>query len=122
MSHDTDRAAADFEPSMLIEFFGGLPHWTAEAGLSPAGAEVVADELERLVETVQSAGYPPRPIDGPEPSSFPPPSNRIAAAGTQLVGLLRGLDDAAWSHEVGARPIIDHCRSTVAVLQDQATS
>ena len=98
----------------LLSFFSGLPHWVADAGFSPDGAQAAADRMEDFVETLQSAGYPPVDVDGPDPESFPPPSNRIAAAATQSEGLLRGLDPAGWDTEVGDHTIVEHAR--VAIL------
>lgn len=106
----------------LIAFISGIPHWVADAGLSPEGAHESAEVLEALVSTLQSAGYPPVDVSGPEPASFPPPSNRIAAAANQAEGLLRGLDPEGWSIEVGEETIEEHVRTAMGHLQSLATN
>lgn len=106
----------------LVEFFSGIPHWTADAGLSQQSAYAVADDLERLVEVAQSAGYPPVDTDGPDPSSFPEPSSRIAAAGNQLSGLLRALDDDGWTHRVSDHTVEEHGVIVMHQLKQRAAN
>ena len=96
----------------LVEFFAGLPHRVAGAGLSPDDVVAVADLLDDLVQSVESAGYPPVEVDGPDPERFPPGSERIAAASNQLHGLLLGLDDSGWGAGAGADTVAERCRST----------
>lgn len=108
--------------SELIDFFSGIPHWTADAGLSKEAAYRVADDLERFVEIAQAAGYPPVEAHGPEPSSFPEPSNRIAAAGNQLQGLLGGLDGDGWNHVVGGQTVEEHGAMIMDQLRQRATN
>lgn len=106
----------------LIEFYAHLPVWVASAGLSSEAALDTADELEALVGVVQSAGYPPKDVDGPDPSSFPPPSDRIAGASTQIHGLLSGLNDDGWKTEVSGSTIADHCANTRDQITDRSTT
>lgn len=106
----------------LLSFFSGLHHWVADAGLSSEGAQRAAEVLEDFVETAQSAGYPPVDVEGPDPDSFPPPSNRIAAAATQSEGLLRGLDPAGWDAPVGDESVEALARRTRDELRSLATS
>lgn len=88
-----------------IDFFGGIPHRVAHAGLSAAQAENLADQLERLVILVQDLGYPPAAVDGPDPESFPSPWDRIAAAANQLAGLVQGIPDHAWSDDADGETV-----------------
>jgi len=86
-----------------------------------SSATTAADLLDRLVETLQSAGYPPVDVDGPDPDSFPPPTDRIAAAATQCEGLMRGLDPAGWQTEVGDQSIAEHTQHAVTHLRSMTT-
>ena len=106
----------------LVDFFADLPHWVADAGLSEEAAVGVADDLERLVEIAQDAGFPPVPADGPDPSSFPEPCDRIAAASNQLRGLFGGLGGEGWSHVVGDHTVEEHGAMVMRQVQQRATN
>jgi len=110
------------ETDELLSFYAGLPAWVADAGLSEEAAVQTADDLEALVEFVQQAGYPPVEVDGPDPSSFPPPSDRIAGAANQLHGLLRGLDPAGWDTAVNGTNVAERCAATRSLLTERSAT
>ncbi len=125
MPSKTDTGASTvpaLDESGIRRFFSGIPHWTAGAGLSPSGAESVANELEQLGELLRRLPIEPTETDGPDPAAFPPPSDRIAAAGATIDSQIQSMTDAEMSADIDGRSVVDHCRQTMQALQDLATT
>lgn len=126
MAHSLADPGADDEivhgpdRSHLRRFFTSLPHRVADAGLTAHAATEVADLLEALVQAVESAQFPRTEATGPDPDDFPPPSDRIAAAGNDLEALFGGLGDEGWSAPTdGGTTVTERLEADHAVLVER---
>lgn len=85
----------------MFDFFSGLPHRVADAGLSPEQVTAVAQLLEDFADHLETTGYGSEPADGPDPDGFPGDAGRIAEAALRIEGSLRGLDPQGWHVRLG---------------------
>lgn len=118
MTATTNEPTDEPTNDQMMQFFSGIPHRVANAGLSSEQVGEVADIFETLSDQVRRSGAERVVEEGPSPDSFPPDSDRIAAAAKDIDGRLHDIHPDAWDTAVDDSTIGERCRQVMMKLVD----